>query len=106
MPMVLGRALTRKVQARAELAHVSAKTFGRECDRIKRPLTESICFSGCVALFMGKRAVEKAAARKSPTAGLPHSAWKSRNCSAISHLFHRPDHEEFRFPILSGKKNS
>src|SRR5215471_4639565 len=45
MPMVLGRALTRKVQARAELAHVSAKTFGRECDRIKRPLTESICFS-------------------------------------------------------------
>jgi hypothetical protein len=29
--------------------------------------------SGSVALFMGKRAVEKAAAWKSPTAGLSHS---------------------------------
>jgi hypothetical protein len=55
---------------------------------------------------MGKRAVEKAAAWKSSTAGLSHSAWKSRNCGAISHFFHRPDHEGFCFPILSGKKNS
>jgi len=62
--------------------------------------------SGCVALFMGKRAVEKAAAWKTPTAGLSHFAWKSRNCGAISHFFHRPAYEGFCFPILSGKKNS
>ncbi|HXX56255.1 MAG TPA: hypothetical protein VEJ17_00515, partial [Candidatus Nitrosotalea sp.] len=55
---------------------------------------------GCVALFVGKRAVEKAAAWKSPTAGLSHSAWKSRNRGGISHFSHRPDHEEFRFLIL------
>jgi hypothetical protein len=48
-------------------------------------------FSGSVALFVGKKAVEKAAAWKSPTAGLSHSAWKSRNSGAISHFFHRHD---------------
>jgi hypothetical protein len=50
---------------------------------------------------MGKRAVEKAAAWKSPTAGLSHSAWKSRNCGTISHFFHRPDYEGFCFPIFA-----
>jgi len=45
--------------------------------------------NGSVALFMGKRAVEKAATWKSPTTGLSHSTWKSRNRSGISHFFHR-----------------
>ena len=52
---------------------------------------------GCVALFVGKRAVEKAAAWKSPTTGLSHSAWKSRNRGGISHFSHRPDHEGISF---------
>jgi hypothetical protein len=55
---------------------------------------------------MGKRAVEKAAAWKSPTAGLSHSAWKSRNSGGISHFFHRPDYGGFTDLILRGHKNS
>jgi hypothetical protein len=37
-----------------------------------------------MAQFVGKRAVENAAPRKSPKAGLSHCAWKSRNRSGIS----------------------
>jgi hypothetical protein len=46
----------------------------------------SIVFAklGSIALFVGKRAVENAAPRKSPKAGLFHCAWKSRNRSGIS----------------------
>ena len=40
--------------------------------------------TGSVAQFVGKRAVENAAPRKSPKAGLSHCAWKSRNRSGIS----------------------
>jgi hypothetical protein len=54
-----------------------------------------VCFCGSVALFVGKRAVEKAASWKSPTPGLSHSAWKSRKSGGISHFFHRPDYGEF-----------
>src|SRR2546423_4106329 len=39
---------------------------------------------GSLAQFVGKRAVEKDAPRKSPKAGLSHSAWKSRKSRAIS----------------------
>jgi hypothetical protein len=39
---------------------------------------------------MGKKAVEKATAWKSPTAGLSHSAWKSRNSGGISHFSTAP----------------
>jgi hypothetical protein len=38
---------------------------------------------GSLAEFVGKRAVEKAAAWKSPKAGLPPSAWKSRKSGGI-----------------------
>jgi hypothetical protein len=54
---------------------------------------------------MGKRAVEKVAAWKSPTTGLSHSAWKSRDLGGISHFFHRPDCGGFT-SIFRGKKNS
>jgi hypothetical protein len=50
--------------------------------------------------------VEKAAAWKSPTAGLSHSAWKSRNSSGISHFFHRHDFGDFRISTFRGKENS
>jgi hypothetical protein len=40
--------------------------------------------SRVLAQFVGKRAVEKDASRKSPKARLSHSAWKSRKSSAIS----------------------
>src|SRR5215813_10676996 len=62
--------------------------------------------SGCVAVFVGKRAVEKAATWKSPTTGLSHSAWKSRKSGGISHFFHRPDYGGFTYPIFSSQKNS
>ena len=39
---------------------------------------------GSTAQFGGKRAVENAAPRKSPKAGLFHCAWKSRNRGRIS----------------------
>ena len=39
---------------------------------------------GSVAEFVGKKAVEKAASRKSPKAGLSLSAWKSRESDGIS----------------------
>jgi hypothetical protein len=55
---------------------------------------------------MGKRAVEKAAAWKSPTAGLFHSAWKSRNSGGISRFFHRPDYGGFTGSMVRGHKNS
>ena len=54
---------------------------------------------GCVALFVGKRTVEKAAAWKSPTAGLFHSAWKSRNTGGISHFSHRPRLRMYWFDV-------
>jgi hypothetical protein len=60
--------------------------------------------SGSVALFAGKKAVEKAAAWKSPTAGLSHSAWKSRNSSGISHFFHRHDFGDFRISTFRARK--
>jgi hypothetical protein len=41
-------------------------------------------FSGSIAEFVGKRAMENAASRKSPKAGLSDGAWKSRNRSDIS----------------------
>ena len=75
-----------------------------ELKRLDR--SRSLAGNGCVALFMGKRAVEKAAAWKSPTAELSHSAWKSRDRGGISHFSHRPDHEGIWFPILSSAKNS
>src|SRR5215467_9514180 len=62
-----------------EVVIVSSKASEVACDRK----------NGSVALFMGKRAVEKAATWKSPTTGLSHSTWKSRNRSGISHFFHR-----------------
>jgi hypothetical protein len=37
-----------------------------------------------MAVFVGKRAVEKAASLKSPQTGLSHFAWKSRKSGAIS----------------------
>src|SRR5580704_937927 len=43
---------------------------------------------GSIAQFMGKLAMEKAAAWKSPKSGLFHYAWKSRKSSGISHFSH------------------
>jgi hypothetical protein len=53
---------------------------------------------------MGKRTVEKAAAWKSPTPGLSHSAWKSRNSGGISHFSHRPDYGGFIGSMVRGQK--
>ena len=61
---------------------------------------------GCVSLFVGKGAVEKAASWKSRTAGLFRFAWKSRNSGGISHFFHRPDYGGFTGSIFGGHKNS
>jgi transposase len=52
---------------------------------------------GSVALFVGKRAVEKAAAWKSPKAGLSHSAWKSRESGWISTFPTAPVTAAFNF---------
>jgi hypothetical protein len=46
--------------------------------RFKGPSAFSLEKKGCIALFVGNWAVEKAAPWKSPTAGLSHSAWKSQ----------------------------
>jgi hypothetical protein len=48
------------------------------------PKWEEFMSDGSIAEFVGKRAMENAASRKSPKAGLSHGAWKSRNRSDIS----------------------
>jgi hypothetical protein len=60
---------------------------------------------GCVELSVGKRAVEKAASRKSPTAGLFHSAWKSRKSAGFRTFSTAPTTTDL--PVqFSGNKNS
>jgi hypothetical protein len=64
-----------------------------------RPILEDIKNYGSLAQFVGKRAVEKDAPRKSPKAGLSHSAWKSRKSRAISTFPTAPaTTNHFRFP--------
>ena len=63
---------------------------------------ESLCFCrlrkrGSIAEFGGKRAVENGAPRKSPKAGLSHSAWKSRKGSEISTFSTAPATTGFLF---------
>src|SRR5271166_6126580 len=50
---------------------------------MKQDLTTRLFFSGFLAEFVGKRAVEKAAPWKSPRTGLSPSAWKSRKSGGI-----------------------
>jgi hypothetical protein len=57
-----------------------------------------------MAQFVGKRAVENAAPRKSPKAGLSHCAWKSRNRQRDFHFFHRPGYDGLTFRFHSDKK--
>jgi hypothetical protein len=61
---------------------------------------------GSIALFMGKKAVEKAVTWKSPKPGLFHSTWKSSKERGISHFFHRHDFDDFRISTFRGKENS
>ncbi len=65
------------------------KLIARRADRVYK--------LGSVALFVGKRAVEKAAAWKSPKAGLSHSAWKSRESGWISTFPTAPVTAAFNF---------
>jgi hypothetical protein len=69
-------------------------------------VVKGFCFWGSVAVFVGERAVEKAAPWKSPTPGLSHSAWKSRNRGGISHFSHRPDYGGLTRPIFPASENS
>ena len=63
--------------------------FGVEMNRILSHPGEDLdarraLIRGSLAEFVGKRVVEKAAAWKSPRAGLSPSAWKSRKSGEIS----------------------
>ncbi len=57
-----------------------------QCDPLSGHL---FLFSGSVAEFVGRNAVENAATWKSPKTGLSHTAWKSCNRGGIPTLFHR-----------------
>jgi hypothetical protein len=59
--------------------------------------------NGSIAVFVGKRVVEKPAPWKSPRAGLSHYAWKSRTDGGIPSFSTAPT-AAMSFPLVSPQK--
>src|SRR5438552_7275716 len=77
MPGPDGRVMHGELRIGDSVIFVSDEFPGMSCAPTPGA-TNPVYIFGSVAESMGKRAVEKDAAWKSPKAGLSHSAWKSR----------------------------
>ena len=69
----------------------------------KRAGAPPLKINGSIAVFVGKRVVEKPAPWKSPRAGLSHYAWKSRTDGGIPSFSTAPT-AAMSFPLVSPQK--